>query len=97
MTNNIAEYSAVIIGLEIATALGAKRVRVFADSQLVVRQMTGVYKVKDTKMQALKATVDSLVPFLNRSLSSTYRARGTRSQTGSRIAPREWPSFVSLH
>jgi len=46
-TNNQAEYRAVILGLERALALGAKAVTVFADSELMVRQATGEYKVKN--------------------------------------------------
>jgi ribonuclease HI len=52
-TNNIAEYTAVIKGLEKARALGVKNVDVFMDSELVVRQMTGVYKVKNRNLLPL--------------------------------------------
>jgi ribonuclease HI len=45
-TNNIAEYTAVIRALELADDLGADEVKIFGDSQLVVRQLTGVYKIK---------------------------------------------------
>jgi ribonuclease HI len=46
-TNNQAEYKAVILGLDRAIALKASSVTVIADSELVVRQMTGEYKVKN--------------------------------------------------
>ncbi len=49
-TNNIAEYSALIKGLEKARSLGIKKLKVFLDSELVVKQMNGVYKVKHAKM-----------------------------------------------
>ncbi len=49
-TNNIAEYSAMIKGLEKARSLGIKKLKVFLDSELVVKQMNGVYKVKNAKM-----------------------------------------------
>jgi ribonuclease HI len=45
-TNNEAEYAALILGLERALALGATRVTVLADSELVVRQMNGDYAVR---------------------------------------------------
>jgi len=45
-TNNVAEYEALIAGLEAATRQGAERVVVYMDSELVVRQMTGEYRVK---------------------------------------------------
>ena len=45
-TNNIAEYSALIRGLERASELGADSVEAFSDSELLVKQLTGVYRVK---------------------------------------------------
>src|SRR4051794_13722353 len=45
-TNNVAEYTALITCMEEAKRLGAKRVKVRGDSELVVRQMTGQYRVK---------------------------------------------------
>lgn len=52
-TNNIAEYSALIRGLEAAGELGAEDVKVFMDSELVVKQLSGEYRVKDYKMKEL--------------------------------------------
>ncbi len=52
-TNNVAEYRALIRGLEEARARGAARVRVFSDSQLLVRQMRGEYRVKDGRLAGL--------------------------------------------
>lgn len=46
-TNNQAEYQAAILGLRRAVALGAKSVEVVADSELLVRQAMGEYKVKN--------------------------------------------------
>jgi ribonuclease HI len=45
-TNNVAEYTAVIVGLELAKTLGAVEVDYYADSELVVKQLSGLYKVK---------------------------------------------------
>lgn len=45
-TNNVAEWTALIRGLEKAIELGENQVQVFMDSELVVRQVEGVYKVK---------------------------------------------------
>ncbi len=53
MTNNQAEYNALIIGLERARALGASTVEIMTDSELVAHQMNGVYKVKNPKMKKL--------------------------------------------
>jgi len=59
-TNNIAEYTAVIRALETAHRLGDKEVHVKSDSQLVIRQLSGEYKVKDPKLRPLKMQVDAL-------------------------------------
>ena len=50
-TNNQAEYTALIYGLKAAAELGAGEVSVFADSELVVKQMKGEYKVKNADLQ----------------------------------------------
>jgi len=52
-TNNEAEYEAVISALESAVALGAETIYFRLDSELVVRQLSGIYKVKNPRMQAL--------------------------------------------
>jgi ribonuclease HI len=54
-TNNVAEYRGVIAGLEQARALGARRVRVRADSLLVVNQQKGLWKVKNAALRTLSA------------------------------------------
>ncbi len=59
-TNNIAEYSAVIRGLEYAKHEGENGVHIKSDSQLIVRQLNGQYKVKDAKLKELKLRVDDL-------------------------------------
>ena len=52
-TNNVAEYRAVLLGLELARGLGAREVEVVNDSQLVARQIGGQYKVKNKGLQPL--------------------------------------------
>lgn len=52
-TNNIAEYTALIRGLRACAALGAEAVEVVSDSELLVRQMTGVYRVKHPGLKPL--------------------------------------------
>ena len=52
-TNNVAEYQALLIGLEALLKSGRKRVRVQSDSQLLVRQLNGEYRVKDEKLRRL--------------------------------------------
>jgi len=52
-TNNVAEYRALIAGLRAAAELGARDVEVRADSQLLMRQMTGAYRVKHPALREL--------------------------------------------
>jgi ribonuclease HI len=52
-TNNVAEYRAVLRGLERAAALGAREVELIGDSELVARQLTGAYKVKHPALRPL--------------------------------------------
>ena len=52
-TNNVAEYRAVLLGLEAARELGAQEVEVINDSELVARQIGGEYKVKHAGLKPL--------------------------------------------
>jgi len=52
-TNNVAEYRALLLGLERARALGATEVEVINDSELVARQVGGAYKVKHPGLRPL--------------------------------------------
>lgn len=59
-TNNQAEYLAVVDALEHATQLGAEEVDLFLDSELIVKQMQGVYRVKNRELAALFVRVWNL-------------------------------------
>lgn len=59
-TNNVAEYTAVIRGLERARDLGARKVTVRSDSMLLVEQLRGRYKVKAAHLKPLHAQVLAL-------------------------------------
>jgi len=52
-TNNVAEYYALIAALDYAAAHGLKRLRVYSDSQLIVNQIKGIYKVKHPDLRPL--------------------------------------------
>jgi ribonuclease HI len=67
-TNNVAEYEALLMGLEALLALGKKRIKVQSDSQLLVRQLNGEYRVKDEKLKLLFQRASTLL-----SQFSTYR------------------------
>jgi ribonuclease HI len=52
-TNNVAEYRALLLGLLRAAELGAHEVEVVGDSELIARQVQGVYKVKNAALKPL--------------------------------------------
>ena len=52
-TNNVAEYRAVLLGLQRARALGAEEVEIVNDSELIARQLTGAYRVKNANLRPL--------------------------------------------
>jgi ribonuclease HI len=52
-TNNVAEYEGLLMGLEALLQLGPKHIVVQSDSELLVRQLNGQYRVKDEKLKAL--------------------------------------------
>jgi ribonuclease HI len=54
-TNNVAEYRAVLRGIERARQLGAREVEIVGDSELIARQLTGVYRVKHPALKPLHA------------------------------------------
>jgi len=56
-TNNVAEYRAVLLGIELARELGADELELVGDSELIVKQVRGEYKVKDAGLKPLHAEV----------------------------------------
>ncbi len=55
-TNNVAEYRALLLGLGLAAELGASEVEVVGDSELVAKQVQGLYKVRNAAMRPLHAS-----------------------------------------
>jgi len=65
-TNNVAEYTAICKALEAAKQIGAKQLMVFSDSELLVKQLNGEYKVKSEQIRSLfRQAVDMLGDFEN--------------------------------
>jgi ribonuclease HI len=60
-TNNVAEYTALVRALELAHTQGGKRLKIHSDSELMVRQMQGIYKVKNAGLLALYKQASELV------------------------------------
>ena len=60
-TNNVAEYRALLRGIELAAAHGADEVELIGDSELIVRQIEGRYKVKHADMKELHAKAKKML------------------------------------
>ncbi len=69
-TNNVAEYSALLEGLRRAAELGVSELEVVSDSELMVKQMTGVYRVKNEALRGFSVEAARLARDLGR---VTYR------------------------
>jgi ribonuclease HI len=65
-TNNVAEYSALVAGLERALELGVDELEVVSDSELLVKQMTGEYRVKNEALKELNERAARLARRLRR-------------------------------
>jgi ribonuclease HI len=70
-TNNVAEYRALLAGLERARALGVRELEVVSDAELLVKQMRGEYRVRDAKLRPLFLRAVELAGAFER---VTYRA-----------------------
>jgi len=109
-TNNVAEYYALIAALDFATAHGISKLRVLSDSELLVRQMQGLYKVKNADLRPLFEHAQKLarglayfaVEHVRRELNrdADRLANQALDNTAGRAAPshhREPESFATRH
>jgi ribonuclease HI len=79
-TNNVAEYRALLLGIELAAARGASELELVGDSELIVRQVEGRYKVKDAGMRELHAQVkQALAPFQSWSIRHVRREQNAEA------------------
>jgi ribonuclease HI len=65
-TNNVAEYRALLLGIELARERGAKEIELIGDSELIVRQVNGEYRVKDAGLRPLYERVRSALAGFDR-------------------------------
>jgi ribonuclease HI len=80
VTNNVAEYRALLLGIEQARALGASEVELVGDSELIAKQLTGAYKVKHEAMRALhRQAVAALAAFERWSIRTVPRAENAEA------------------
>jgi ribonuclease HI len=86
-TNNVAEYRALIRGLEEARALGADTVQVYTDSELLAKQLNGHYGVHSPHLQPLYCRVRSLLRlFKNVTIQHIPRAQNQRADALAKAA-----------
>jgi ribonuclease HI len=74
-TNNFAEYQALLLGLRCAAELGAREIELVGDSELIARQLTGAYKVKNAALRPLhRAALEQLAAFDRWSIRTVPRS-----------------------
>jgi len=74
-TNNVAEYSALLRGLELAQQLGGTDLQVFCDSELIVKQVNGEYRVKNAQLKNYHNQIVSLLSqFPQATVRHVYRS-----------------------
>lgn len=93
-TNNQAEYNAILLGLHHARSLGIQRIECLGDSQLVIRQLTGVYKVKNAALRDLfKEAIAAMENFEKVQLTHIARADNKRADELANVAMTEQNQF----
>jgi len=92
--NNVAEYAALMEALQCAVSMKARKLHVFSDSQVVVRQMTGEYTCCSPRLYSLHWTCRKLARALNFSISHVPRERNAEAnrlaQSALRRRRTEW-------
>ena len=78
-TNNYAEYTALIVALERAARMELKNIKCFLDSELVVKQLNGLYKIREESLKPLAAKVLALTNNF-KSITFTHVHRGKNAE-----------------
>jgi ribonuclease HI len=80
VTNNVAEYRALLLGLARARELGATEIEVIGDSELIAKQIQGIYKVKHPSMRPLYLeAMEALKAFDRWSIRTVPRAQNAEA------------------
>lgn len=86
-TNNVAEYLALYIGLLRCKELNITELEVFGDSQLVIKQVTGEWKVKNKELKKVFDEIKSIEPYFTTiSYKHVYRTKNKRADEMANIA-----------
>jgi len=80
-TNNIAEYTALLYGLQEAVILNAKHCNIYSDSELLVKQINGSYKVKDQNIRLLWGLAQHLIETLKVNIKYIPREENALADT----------------
>lgn len=94
--NNVAEYIALMEALQCALALNAKRLHVYSDSQVVVKQMTGEYQCRSTRLYSLNWMCRKLARSLVFSISHVGREKNAEANNLANLAIRNSSLRVPL-
>ncbi|HEX2786354.1 MAG TPA: ribonuclease HI family protein [Ignavibacteria bacterium] len=98
-TNNVAEYSAFIKSLELIKSLNQadriKKIEFFADSELLVKQINGQYKVRDSKLNLLHTETKSILSGLNIIYTINYIPR-TENKIADKLANEAIKNFNTV-
>jgi ribonuclease HI len=79
-TNNVAEYRALLLGIDRARALGARELDIVGDSELIARQVRGEYRVKDAALRELHVRVAAALDGFDRwTIRNVPRADNARA------------------
>jgi ribonuclease HI len=79
-TNNVAEYRALLLGIELARELGASRLELVGDSMLIVQQVRGEWKIKQAHLRPLRdRVVTALEGFDSWSIRHVKRDQNSRA------------------
>jgi ribonuclease HI len=86
-TNNVAEYCGLLAGLHRARELNIKELKVFGDSNLIIQQVTGKWKVKNATLRAIYNQIKEVEPFFTViSYQHVYRKDNKRADQLANIA-----------
>jgi ribonuclease HI len=83
-TNNQAEYQALLLGLKRAEALAIRNLNVFMDSELIIKQVNGLYKIKNAELLPIYQQVKDITPKFE-SVSFTHVPRALNAKADAEV------------
>lgn len=95
--NNVAEYLALLEALQYAVRLNARALHVYSDSEVVVKQMTGVYACRSPRLYSLNWTCRKLARALKFSISHVRRENNTEANRLANTAARRKSATAKRH